>query len=243
MNRLLRLNAILLFGLVLASFVVLAGPANITELKKLDSQRATISATAETDDALAGNVTELLVNMTSITNGWQGYYGNITGEIVLDDASSNSMYTWSITTSGEIYATRNTSLNWSAGNILCANETAATTENTRIFGSANAGDSDNVTQTFSRATHPAIITNGNTLAADSCSYSLSTYASDAVDANLAFNETLLWSVSDSGAVYTSIINNDKTGFTGASYDFQLLVAEDGHGNSAATTYYFFIELG
>src|SRR3989344_7466384 len=38
--------------------------------------------------AYAGNVTALVISHTRNTEAWQGYYGNITGTITLDDANN-----------------------------------------------------------------------------------------------------------------------------------------------------------
>ena len=43
--------------------------------------------------------------------------------------------------------------------------------------------------------------------------------------------------------YTSILENNLNGFDNRSHDFQMIVAENGHGADVLTTaYYFFVEL-
>ena len=64
--------------------------ANYTEI---NSTRAPMD-TAESIQALAGNVTEININGFSTTQSWQGYFGNVTGTIQLADASDNQMYNW-----------------------------------------------------------------------------------------------------------------------------------------------------
>ncbi len=60
---------------------------------------------AQTIEAEAGNVTALSVDAQIITQAWQGYYGNITGTITLDDADNITFYDWSLSSpTGEIYA-------------------------------------------------------------------------------------------------------------------------------------------
>ena len=55
------------------------------------------------------------------TQTWQGYYGNVTGTITLDDANNNTMYDWSLPDpSGEIFAVNSSdSVAWA--NIYCLN--------------------------------------------------------------------------------------------------------------------------
>ena len=75
--------------------------------------------TSPTLSAVAGNVTQLTVAGTTVTQTWQGYYGNVTGTITLDDASNNTMYDWALASpEGEIYASQAT-VTWTSGNVQC----------------------------------------------------------------------------------------------------------------------------
>src|SRR3989338_10660551 len=78
--------------------------------------------------AQAGNVTALTINATRITERWQGYYGNITGTITLDDAQNNSLYQWQIASpQGEIYAVNHsTTPTWA--DVICFNFSKTSTE-------------------------------------------------------------------------------------------------------------------
>ena len=62
-----------------------------------------------------------------------------------------------------------------------------------------------------------------------------------------FNETLLYSISEADLIYTALITRGGAdGFksNNDNYDFQMLVAEDGHqGDTSTTNYYFYVELG
>jgi hypothetical protein len=84
-----------------------------------------LSSTRATPDdatgipALAGNVTELSISGFSITQSWQGYFGNVTGTIMLSDSSDNVMYNWSLASpEGEIYASTNSSIAGKMCNVL-----------------------------------------------------------------------------------------------------------------------------
>ncbi|MFH1849928.1 MAG: hypothetical protein ABH879_07150 [archaeon] len=64
--------------------------------------------------AEAGNLTELKFNSTIQTKSWQGYYGNISGVIQLDDANNKTLYSWKLAEpQGEIYAVNETVAKWS----------------------------------------------------------------------------------------------------------------------------------
>ncbi|NOZ80370.1 MAG: hypothetical protein GXP63_01745 [DPANN group archaeon] len=231
---------------VMTAYTVMADPNIPAVLSQLSTSTRTIDGANKTNDALAGNLTEIAIDDTKVTQGWQGYYGNVSGTIVLDDALNNSMYTWDQSSaSGEIYASRNFSIDFSSGQIVCANTANVSIENTAIFPGTAGNDADNVTNTFSQTTHPEIVVGSNTITADSCSYTLSTYVDDAADATRTFNETLLYSKNMNSIIYTAIIAQDAEGFKSGtdSHDFQMLVGEDGHsGDTATTTYYFYVEL-
>lgn len=242
-----NLITLAIIGLLVAmtAYTAMAVPVIPNSLNSLNSTRRTIDSTNKTDEAIAGNVTELLIDNTQVTQGWQGYYGNVTGTIVLDDAASNSLYTWAAAGEGEVYASRNFSIDWSSGQIVCLDVGNISIENTELFPGTSGDDVDNFTSTFSETTHPAIIVGANSFTADECSYSIATYVDDAVDADRTFNETLLFSKSHNGIIYTAILNDDSDGFKNndVSYDFQMIVGEDGHsGDTSTTTYYFYVEL-
>jgi len=238
------------FGILLVAILgfaadVLADVTNPVTFTVEGSSTRTLVNSNKTNAAIAGNVTQITIDNTQITQGWQGYYGNITGTIVLDDANNNSMYTWSLAdTGGEVYASRNHSISWASGDIVCADVANVSEENSIIFPGSASDDNDNITETFSLTTHPTIVVGANTITADSCQYSLATYVDDASDSGRRFNETLLYSKSKDAIIYTAIISQDGDGFKNNNqlYDFQMLVGEDGHSDSTTTTYYFYVEL-
>ena len=245
----MRLHSIIWVVLLLVLVIgVAAAPTGPDNLDVTSSSRRTLTATA-TAPAQAGNVSELKINTTTVTQGWQGYYGNITGTIVLDDASNNSMYTWDLADpEGEIYATRdNDGINWASGNIICANISHIESEESTLnFNKGVGQDVDGINETFKEITHPAFNVSNTGFISNQCNFSVSTYVDDAVDASRKFNETLLYSKSDGYLIYTAFIvqggaDGFKTGTT--KYDFQMLVAEDGHqGDTSTTDYYFYVEI-
>ena len=201
-------------------------------------------------EAEAGNVSELSMTASVVTRGWQGYYGNITGTIVLDDALNNSMYTWDLADpEGEVYASRDNAINWSDGNIICADIShIVTEESTFNFNGGVGQDVDGINETFNESSHPAFTVGNNTFTASECDFTVSTYVDDApAGVKRYFNETILKSQSDDFMVYMAfIIQGGADGFKNnidANYDFQMLVPEDGHdGDTSTTNYYFWVEL-
>lgn len=125
------LLSLVLFGLMaISTLAIPAGPRNLTDLR---DERLPIYPTIS-NNALAGNVTELYINAWSITRSWQGYFGNITGTIVLADQSNNTLYDWSNTNpNGRIYATRNSGdVAWA--NVRCANATELNEQEMQVAG-------------------------------------------------------------------------------------------------------------
>ncbi len=218
-----------------------AQPVGPDTLNVVSTSRREVTP-ASTVQALAGNVTELFINATMTTRSWQGYYGNVSGTITLDDANNNTMYSWDLAApQGEIYAARST-IDFSTGNIMCANTTTVQEEENNL--SIGSSDKDGVDETFSYTTHPEFYVGMNYFQEDECNYTMSPYVNDKPDSARRFNETLLYDKSHDEIVYTALINPNSEGFKvgGEYYDFEMLVGEDGHTDSLPTTYYFYVEL-
>ena len=232
------------------------GPSNLDRIS--DSKFDTANWESIMVEAEAGNVTELNITGISPTQTWQGYYGEVTGTITLDDANNNTMYDWGLAEpQGEIYASNGSIVTWA--NIQCLNYSGdgAAEINLSIvegmFGLAS-DDVDGVNETFDvsgllsddATQHPIVYVGTYTIGAGTCP-ATDTYESDA-QGSTDFIEVLL--TDTDSIIFTSIIENDVvgndteiTGFDSLTHDFQLLVGEDGHdGDDTTTPYYFFVEL-
>jgi len=179
------------------------------------------------------------INITAVTQNlkWKAFVGDFTGKFTLDDASGSTIYDWTLATvSGEIFATRNSSsLTWSS--IDCANVTHIETENVNLN---HTNSQDNITATFSSSTHPGFFVGSVEIAQDSCGYVLNTYVNDAAQTS-DFYEVALYT--GSSMVYTTILEQNQTGFDGEGYDFQMIAPEVGYpGFSGSTAYYLYAEL-
>lgn len=196
--------------------------------------------------AEAGNLTELTITGVTQTKTWQGYYGNVSGTIILEDAQGNRFYDWGAAEpQGEVYASVNDSITWS--DITCANlsdDTYLSTWNT--FYGITDNDYDSINLTYNLTDHDTFYVGTRTQTGCPTTYTFVDDARQFVD----FPAVLLTSDSDSTMIFTSILENKTDGvregipgFDGGDYDFQLLVAENGQvGNDQTTTYYFWIEI-
>jgi len=231
----LKLLPIIFFGLLMNISLALAVEpfgANVTNLS---------STRAIPDDpmgipAIAGNVTELSIFGYSLTQSWQGYFGNVSGTIMLADSNDNVMYNWSLASpNGEIYATNSSNVDWSG--IQCYDEANNMTFFESMFG-IEPNDADGINETFNLNNHPEFVTNSILFAAGTCD-NTKLFDSNGIG---TFDEVLL--TDGSNLIFTSLLLEDANGFDNVPHDFEMIVLEDGHGTDiATTTYYFWVELG
>ncbi len=191
-------------------------------------------------NAAAGNVSQLSINASEITTHWQGYFGNITGTVTLDDAQGNTMFDWSAAIdyapAGEIYAANSSITSWS--DVMCVtlygNNTSVNTSTLETMYGMDDSEGDGINETF---TTTQDITIGTNLLSN-CP-ATNTYVNNASDANY-FNETLLVENSTKAVIFATQMEDDATGFDGRSWDFQMIVAES---DAAGTTpYWFYLEI-
>jgi hypothetical protein len=219
------------------------------------------SSTAPIDDpasitAQAGNVSELNIFGYSVTQSWQGYFGNVSGSIFLANSNDNVFYNWSvIEPQGEIYASINQSVMW--GNVACFNYSAKGTfeDDSSFRGETSVNglnlsqletlynigpnDVDGVNETFMFKNHQGFFTANLEFGSGEC-YNTKVYNSSGAG---TFDEVLLYSPENKMIIFTSIILDDANGFDGRGHDFEMLVLEDGHGgDTSSTPYYFYVEL-
>jgi hypothetical protein len=219
-------------------------------------------STPDSYAAIAGNVTEINLNGTSVTQSWQGYFGNVTGTIVLGDGSNNQLYNWSdASPKGEVYASVNDSINWYG--VQCFNFSAAGTfadDSANIGGTSQFGlnltqleaqynipydVSDSVNNTFplSGAGNHVTFYTGHLQFTDGTCQSTRLFSNSGQSTPGQFEEVLLYDYTSRSPIFTSILNQDLLGFDGRSHDFEMLVLDDGHGTDTVTTpYYFYVEL-
>jgi len=234
---LVLLTAMLLGAIALhLAMPALADPNGVVVVSNTTETPTPQSAAAIT--TAGGSFTSLLLNATTQTMRWKAYVGNVTGSFKLQDASNATIYDWSITTvAGEIYASRNSSVNWSA--IQCASNATLQTEQTQINMSTSKDDSIN--RTFNGTTHKSFYV-GTKLITNSTCRAIATYVNNTrqtVNESATFQEVLLQD--SQKIVYTTLLENKARGYNNGSFDFQMIVAESDI-NPTPSTYYFWAEL-
>ncbi len=232
--------AVGILALLLLAYLptALAVPVPATGLTPGGSSRRNLTTSDNTNvSAVAGNVTRIDILGISITTSWQGFYGNISGNIILADANNDSFYEWGNGTSinGEVFASRDAVIDW--GTINCSNSTQIAQE--EAYLNQSAGDGDSVSNTFNETDHAPFLVGLRTMSA--CPSTNVFTAGSKVNGNW---DQILLADADDKTVYTTIIDRGTQGYNGRTWDFQLLVGEHGkHGDTSTTTYYFFTELG
>ena len=214
-----------------------------------------------------GFIFTISLNSLQQNTRWKGYVGNVTGTLTLDDANDNTLFQWSLSTiTGEVYATRaSSSINWSGinctwvadGNIDAADGATSnrTPEHNENVALSHTSRDDNVTKTFQYRNHSQITVGGIVIGKNEC-YSIQTWQNDddqafsnSDDAN--FTEVILYDGAlnsmTGNVVYQTNIEDNLQGYrntgTNETYDFQMIVPENGApGFSSSTAYYFYVEL-
>jgi hypothetical protein len=220
------------------------GPDTVSQMR---SERANFSTQgAKQVNAQAGNVTQLTINTTVVTKRWQGYFGNITGEITLDDANGNTMYNWAqgdISAVGEIYAANDSIGDWS--DVICLNFSSIgdgtdggsllnLTKLETVYN-MDENDKDGINETF-YSTEDVIVGLKSLLGCPATYL----YQNNA-QVEGTWNETLLTENQTTTIIYASEVSPDTIGFDGNIYDFQMIVGENGD-DPTSTAYYFYVEL-
>jgi hypothetical protein len=203
--------------------------------------------TPDSVDAIAGNLTELDITGVSKTQAWQGYFGNVTGQIILADSSGFRFYDWSVAEpQGEVFTSVNDTITWTDINCAPISDDSAYRTNWYNFYGMIESDYDDINDTYNYTNHPEFHVGYTTLNNCQTTYTFINNASQHVD----FPSVLLASDSNSTLIFTSILEDNTegqrqgiVGYDGQNYDFQVLVAEDGHdADNQVTPYYFWLEI-
>jgi hypothetical protein len=165
--------------------------------------------------AEGGNITFLDIDMSGQRSSiWQGFYGSVTGGISLEDASGASFYDWNVVDAvGEIMAVRGIVADWS--DINCSNQLQIYEEEYRL--NIPNETTDSINNTYTDTNHPEF-----EIASKIMSGCRSTLTNNNTEIKSVFWNVML-NVNSTMPIYTAILDNDKVGFNGTEYDFQLLV--------------------
>jgi hypothetical protein len=228
------------FFFVFSSFVV-ADPQppsilNVTanETSSLTSQPGHILNTS------GGYITTMNLTSNVQNKRWKAFVGWVSGKFSLDDMSGSTIYDWDLASvRGQVYATRNSSvISWA--NINCSNVTHLLLED---YNMNHTNPSDNITYTFGNgvnSSHAAFTVGSKDIFANTCP-GLNTYIGNSSQ-DTDFEEIVLYD--GASIVYSTIIESGgQVGFDSNSYDFQMIVPENGANTWASSTaYYLYVEL-
>ncbi len=233
------LTALLLLALLLTGGALLAAAEPNGVVITANTTVTNTPQAAASITTAGGSFTTLLLNATTQTLRWKAYVGNVTGTITLDDAENATIYDWNpVTISGEVYASRNSTIDWTTAGCV-ANATVAS-EQTGLNITTSSADSIN--RTFNATVHRGFYV-GTRLIQNSTCRAIATYVNNTRQAaleNATFQEVLL---NDSAGrmVYTTLLENDVVGYNTGRFDFQMIVAEN-PTTAQANTYYFWAEI-
>ena len=221
MKKLIIIPVILMLAIVSVSMVT-AAPGGATNSTAGASSAST--GTSSTDiDIEGGNVTFVNIVSNQATTNWAGFYGNVSGGLVLSDSSANSFFEWTITswTGAVVYATNNTVSDWGSPVVLV---------NANTPSYVNGAGTDNFTNTFNG-------TESFTSQGGSGFNILNTpYATTIGSGN--FKTYALYSgATDNANIWAGKVVDDGTSFKGDTVDYQILLPAD-----TTTSYYFYMEL-
>ena len=235
------------FSIIAAAFIILAGCTILAyatpsgpSITFISNQTKQPSA-ARLINTTGGSITTVVLNATTQNPRWKAYVGNVTGTLTLDDASDNTIFDWTLTNvNGEIYATRfYGNINWSGTN--CSNSTHIANEN---FALNQTNRDDNITKTFSSQVHNGFYVGTRQILANTC-FSVHTYVNSTSQSS-KFEEVVLYdgtNETNGNIIYSTPLEQDAYGFDNNTYDFQMIVPENGLATwTSSTAYYFYVEL-
>ena len=190
------------------------------------------SGTPSSISVEAGNITQAIISAQQSTYHWTGIYGNATGTLVLGDASSNKMYTWTATAS-YVFFDDDSTINW--GTI--DNATCTDVGTSFSFVADSTGASDSCSNTFNETGATNFKSIGNVL---NTVYAM-TYD------NTGARVWITYAVKDTTAndvfFAAKTDNTPGTAYDGTAANYQAILPENGeNGDTTATPYYIWIEL-
>ncbi len=224
-----------LFSILILSSLTIATPTGPSNINITSNETKAITA-GQMVNISGGIISKLNITASVQNPHWKAFVGWIDGKFTLDDSSGSTIYDWSLgSVGGEVYATKESgTINW--GTISCANAAEITAEDTSL----NQTGEDNITSTFTAGanTKPFVVA-GTTISAGACS-STNTYVNNATQGT-EFEEVVLHDTTNT--IFATILEGDKVGYDGGTYDFQILVPEIALETwSGSTAYYLYVEL-
>ena len=217
------LAGILAFAVITSVPVFAAVPASGTVGTPDDLGNYTQSA-PDSANVMSGHVYYSNISGTQSTYFWTGLLGNVSGDIVLADASNNNFYQWAGADGLLVYASNESSLDW---------DNIAAEDGTNVPAWLKGEFKDNYTNTIAGTrSFPSQMFQGITT-----DY-LTTLSSGATN----WYEYVVNDGSGKVAWVAEVVAGG-TAYNSDTVDYQLMIPEDGDNNDqTTTTYYLWLEL-
>jgi hypothetical protein len=231
-------SALFVLVLLFAMFSANAEPEGASVVNVSATQKNATTPDSRQDPK--GSITTVQLTTTQQNIRWKAYVGNVSGTLVLRDADDYAIYEWPSggSPSGRVFLTMNDTVDWST--IRCANSTGISPFQTALGHGANA--MDNVNNTFSSALHMGFSVGEIPIAQSTCptTYTWVNDTAQTPSTSALFQELLLMDNAYK-IVFTTIMNQDTTGYDNQStYDFQAIVPD--YTGAAIARYYFYVEI-
>lgn len=223
----MKFRYVLILGLALVIAMASTAYAAPTLADVTTGTPETCNGTAVNTSVVAqgGNITPMNISGSAQTDAWQGFWGEITGQIILGDNDCNKMYNWSLANlSGEVYLSQSNAVVWATitGEQDCTTDEALT-----------GTGSDRTNRTFVNSSLTNWDVGGVVINAACQTYTFVNNASQ----NVSFEEIILDDTTN--IVYATKIYADTVGYDGVTHDYQIIVPDN--TTSATTTYYVYVE--
>jgi hypothetical protein len=217
-KTILALFGVVLFGAGLVMAISGATPAWVSDSRW--NGTATGSDTTE-----GGNISALNISGTALTDKWAAYYGNVTGSLILGDAT-NQLYTWTWNSSGsgEVCLSRAPAFDFSAVSV-------ATGADVDTAWSFTGTDSDSGANTFGGSCN-LTFAQSSVAGTQRINHEDSTYETCVIDDGSGTSET--------DYAFCSVLGT-AAAYNGISSNYEVMVPTT-VGASETETYYFYAEL-
>lgn len=232
---------VLLTALLVVAGYVAAVPEGAT-VSSVSNDTSTPAGAGNTD-IFGGYIYNATLSGQSQTELWAAAYGNASGNVTLRNGAGTKVYNWLVSVAqGQMYATRNAGVPaWAS--ITTANASCIDP----VFGYTTTW-TDSALNTFTSAS--TAITVGPVSVASDTAASAFTYNNSGSPfwetislADQAPNYALAGcGLAANNFVFTGILRNNQPAYDGSTADYQILLPENERGSSAATAYYFYLEL-
>ncbi len=223
-NKLVSIFA--LIAIVLGISVGLAAPTT-AEVNAGTPEAYSWSPTTTSVDIIGGNVSQVNVSSVQVTDKWVGFYGEVSGSIVLGDSTGHTFYQWTISdpSGAVVYATNGTVSDWSSLSALYAD--SGYLPDFLISGTDSFNNTFTSQEDF---TSP-------TLSVSAVNYT-TTWQGGAQGTD--FKTYAMYADSGATLVWAGKVVADQTSFNSGTADYQILAGVNQIG--ATQTFYFYLEL-